>query len=505
MFFWSIYIGPFLFDLIIPEFIRVLDIGLKGYLSDLIEYSFMALFLLSLMIPIYSLYKKKGYGYLEIVLASPVKPEEIFLSDFISKLPIQLLASLIISPFISGFLRQLRALSYIHFFFIQFILFCVLVSGTLTGKLIANFIEKKIFQKRSPKKYYKYLLYLIAIAIISLYYLIRFTLHFFLNNPILRNWLNFFPSFWYSNILLYVIDSSLIKINLLFFGLSILFSIIFPIAIFFILYKTANPIFKTSIIIKKENVYGKNKKDIYDFLLKFTPSKAKKLISIQFKVFLRKQEGIYKLIYILFLSLFLGIIVSISWSSPWELTEGFQDKFLIILIVAWMGGFFFGFIMSINVFISSKELLFLYKRSPKGIKSLFKSYLYFMVYLIIGFDIILTLIYMILFQFTILESIIYLILYFLYCIITIILAIGIQCFKPLIEDQKNITFFISYTIFFIYFISFFLSFCIYVPFIPISIEASIGLIIFTLIQLGLVIGFSLLIYMFGLAAIQKIE
>jgi len=257
--------------------------------------------------------------------------------------------------------------------------------------------------------------------------------------------------------------------------------------------------------MKKENVYGKNKKDIYDFLLKFTPRKARKLLSIQFKVFLRNQEGIYKLIYILFLSLFLGIIVSISWSSPWELTEGFQAKFLIILIVAWMGGFFFGFIMSINAFISSKELLFLYKRSPKGIKSLFKSYLYFTVYLIIGFDIILTLIYMILFQFSILESIIYLILYFLYCIITIILAIGVQCFKPLIEDQKNITFFISYSIFFIYFISFILSFCIYVPLIPISIEASLGLTIFTLIQLGLVIGFSLLIYMFGLVSIQKIE
>ena len=502
MFFWSIYIGPFLFDLIIPEFIRILEIGLKG---DLIDYSFIALFLISLMIPIYSLYKKKGMENLELILATPIKPKDFFLSDFISKLPFQILEVFLISPFIAGFLRQLKSLDYIHFFLLNIILFGVIISGTLAGKLIAHPIEKKILQNKSPKRYHKYLLYLISIAIIFLYYLLRFTLHFFLNDPALKKWLIVFPSFWYSNIILYIIDPSLTIINFQFFVLCILFSIIFPIGMFFILYKISNPIFESSIPIKKKKINKKHKKNIYDFFLKLSPPKAKNLITIHFKVFLRNQEGIYKLIYILFLSLFLGIIVSISWNSPWVLTEGFQDKFLIILIVAWMGGFFFGFIISTKIFISSKELLFLYKRSPKGIKSLFKSYLYFMVYIIVGFDIILTLIYTFLFQFTIFESAIYFILYFLYCFTTIILAVGIYCFKPLIEDQKNSTFYISYAIFFIYFISFLLSFCIYVPFIPISIEASIGLTIFTLLQLGLVIGWSILIYIFGLATIQKIE
>ncbi len=500
--FWALYLGPFTLSMVIPEFIKLFPDFTYYIFVDFVEYTFMGIFLFAVMFPLYDLYRKKEIGYLETVLASPIKPRDLFIGDILWRIPIQFLLVLLFSPFITGSLAMLYSLNYLHFFLISIILFTLILSGNVTGKLLANIIENKMIKNVKVRKNNKLILYLMSFSVIALFYLVRFSLSAFLLNPELKKWLIFIPSFWYSNIVLFLINPLSISILTV---LSIILALCFPVLIIFISYKLASPIFIIDNYKNEERVKKKNKKDIFDYFAKIIISKEKNLMILQSKIFFRKEENVNKLIYIFFFTFFLGIVVSLSWSQPWTITAGFHDKLLIILIMAWMGGFIFGLLMGINIFINSRELLFLFKRSPKGIKSFMVSYMFLMIYLIIFFNVILTIIFIFLFQFSLIESIIYFIFYFLYSMSTVLLAIGIQCFKPLFDEHTNTALFHIYLIFLVQITSFFISYCIYVPQIPVSIEASIGLTNFTIIQFVLICGLSAIIYIFGFFKIQAIE
>ena len=165
----------------------------------------------------------------------------------------------------------------------------------------------------------------------------------------------------------------------------------------------------------------------------------------------------------------------------------------------------FGVLMGLNIFIDSKQLIFQYKSTPRGIKALVYSYIFEIFYLILILDIILTFFFTLLFQLELIYSLIFFILFMLYSFSIQIQAIGMQCFNPLFEERGKNAYLISYLIIFLQVVSFFLALLVLVPFVPAALNKSLVLIYIFLINLSFTSGFSFLMLYFGLGKIQKIE
>ena len=77
--FWGIYLGPALFDAILPEMLKSFIEDYGSFIIPLIEYIFTSLFLMYVMYPLFILFRKPEIGNKEIILSSPVTPGDIFL------------------------------------------------------------------------------------------------------------------------------------------------------------------------------------------------------------------------------------------------------------------------------------------------------------------------------------------------------------------------------------------------------------------------------------------
>ena len=150
--FWAIYLGPALFDAIIPEVVKDLSSFIIPIFSTLIEYSFMILFVLYVMYPIFMLYRKAEIGHKEILLTSPAKPGDIFLGEFLGQLPFYLLFILGFGPLVNSILLQLNPnLTILHFILFYIVIFTLQIFGLLIGTVIANWLEYKMINKKKIK------------------------------------------------------------------------------------------------------------------------------------------------------------------------------------------------------------------------------------------------------------------------------------------------------------------------------------------------------------------
>ncbi|MFW9875638.1 MAG: hypothetical protein ACFFG0_21250 [Candidatus Thorarchaeota archaeon] len=103
---WAFILAPLLFDLFMPTLVGIIP-EIINAVALIIEYMMMAVFLSVLIYPLNSIYRKIEIGYKEIILASPATAGDIFLGEFIGKLPIYLGAILIFSPIITGMLNPI--------------------------------------------------------------------------------------------------------------------------------------------------------------------------------------------------------------------------------------------------------------------------------------------------------------------------------------------------------------------------------------------------------------
>ena len=127
-----------------------------------------------------------------------------------------------------------------------------------------------------------------------------------------------------------------------------------------------------------------------------------------------------------------------------------------------------------------------------------------MLYLVLFLDIILSIFFLFIYQFDIVRVLLFFIIFLINSFITILLSTGIQCFKPLFAERQRSAFFNTYLIYSIQFLSFFITFCIYIPTIPYSIEASLGLLYIIILQICVLTILTMVIFIFGIIKIEQI-
>jgi hypothetical protein len=108
---------------------------------------------------------------------------------------------------------------------------------------------------------------------------------------------------------------------------------------------------------------------------------------------------------------------------------------MIIVMVIVTGSMMYGLLFGSYIFVGSKDLIWVYKRSPRNIQSLVYSYILAMLLMNIIMTLGLTTFFTFFFKFDIFTILFFFTFYLIYNQLVLFQAIGIQCFSPSFEEK----------------------------------------------------------------------
>ncbi|MFX1275265.1 MAG: hypothetical protein ACFFBP_16385 [Promethearchaeota archaeon] len=430
---WAFILAPLLFDAFMPQLASIEEISsiFLPMIGVIIEFLMMMFFLILLMYPMNIVYRKTEIGFKETLLASPTTAGDIFMGEFMGKMPIYLIAVLIFAPIVVGLVNPIISLTFIQQVIIYTCIFGLVFLGNLMGTIMASWIEHRISKSEKARDMGKALIMVLTIVMIIIMYSLMFFFQFLFENPGLRNWLNLYPSLWFSNIIQFTIEPSLIETYVLDIWTSSLLAVIVPLVILYIAYKKASSFYSLEGSVEKESAIIKEENLFYRFMRIVSGRKWGGLIVTQYKQLLRKKENIARMAFSIGLVGFMGWFMGSTMDDIFGLTLG-------TTLLTTLGGAVFSIMVGHLIFIDSKDLVWVYKRSPRGINSLVYSYFLMLLTLNlligIGFIILLS----IFLKLDLITSIFFYFTFVGYTQICFVQTIGIQCISPAFEIKgKN--------------------------------------------------------------------
>ncbi len=431
LFLWAFVIAPFIFDLFMPTLAAEYSTIFKPVVAILIETFLMMFFLVLVMYPLNNVYREMEVGFKESLLATPVKPNDIFLGEFLGKAPLYTMMILILAPVIVGMINPLIDLTIVQYIVIYSCVFGVVYFANLVGSIIASWFEHKISKSEKARDLGKALIWIFTIVLIVIMYAVMFFLNELLANPELKNWLAIYPSLWFSNIILYSIDPILLDTFVLNIWINLLLSISVPLVVLYISYNKAMSFYtleggieKSSItIIEHESIF-------YKIVRKGTGRKWAGLVVMQLKRFLRKKANYARIAYVV------GLLGFMTWFISSMTDDIFGSLFGTIILIA-IGGGIGSMMLGHLGFVDSKDLIWVYKRSPRGIKSLVYSYLFAMLILNIFIAATIAVIFSIFADLDLLNAMIFFIEFLIFSQIAMCQAMGIECLSPAYGEKDS--------------------------------------------------------------------
>ncbi|MFX0077386.1 MAG: hypothetical protein ACFE96_18235, partial [Candidatus Hermodarchaeota archaeon] len=299
LFIWAFILSPFLFDMFMPTLASQFSVYFKPIIAILIESFLMILFLVLVMYPLNNVYREMEVGLKESLLATPIKPKDIFLGEFLGKAPIYSTAILLLAPIIVGMINPLIDLTVVQYIVIYSCVFGVVYFANLVGSIIASWFELKISKSEKARDLGKALIWIFTIVMIIIMYAVIFFLNELLSNPALKNWLVFYPSLWFSNIILHIIDPILLSDFIINIWINLLLAISVPLITLYISYKKANNFYSLESGIEKSSVTIIAHENLFFRIIrKSSGRKWAGLLVMQLKRFLRKKANYARIIYV---------------------------------------------------------------------------------------------------------------------------------------------------------------------------------------------------------------
>ncbi|MEJ2279969.1 MAG: hypothetical protein P8Y70_19815 [Candidatus Lokiarchaeota archaeon] len=508
--FWGFYFGPLIFESIFPAIFKVWASQVKNNIADLIGYFFALTFLTNIFVPIYDSYRSTKVDIREIEVATPVKLREIIFADFLWKVPFNIWVVLIIGPIFISLLDLINKMTILNYFYVYSALFGILIFSLLIGTLLVNLFERNILKSKKEKG--NYYIFLLTFIILGLVYFFQFIINYFTSYPNLKIFLLFFPSFWYSNFILYNVDSTLLVFSEINFIISLILACIVPILFLILYYRSLENIFKPEIFDKKtrKNFKFSYLEKMFNFL---NPKKWRIYVSTQMKELLRDKENRIKILFTLSTIFLTGIVLLLSYGQlntflldAYSINYSFDNyKLNVIFLISWISSFLVGFLNLVYSFFKSKEIIYFHRKTPKGINVVLKSYIYSQVQIILFFDIIITPIFSLLFFLNFIYILLLFSLFFVFCFTMILICVGIQCLNPLYKHKSKIVFINIYYLIAIEIVSLFIILNVLIPstsrnlfFLDILNQIILSQLIFMLI-------ISPVILLLGIIKIQRLE
>ena len=432
---WAFILAPMLFDSFMPTLAGMEELQpfIVPAIALIIEYLLMIFFLMIMFYPLNFIYRQTEIGHKEMILAAPLTAGDIFFGEFIGKLPFMLIYVLIIAPAIVGLINPLVDLVFYQSLTIYITVFAMSVFALLLGSIISSAIEHKISKSEKAKDLGKALLMLFSIGMVAMIYALEFFFQYLMEHPEHKNFLIFYPAHWFSNIIVYILEPSLLDPYLLNIWTSLSLAIFVPLLIFFLSYKKAGSFYTLEGGAEKSSTIIENEAKFYGVFRKILGRKWEGLIIVQFKEFFRKKENISKLIYVFALVAFFGIVYPIV--APGGTNGSFMGTLVTMLMKIYMGGLLISIIFGGYIFVGSKDLLWVYKKSPKGVNGLVYSYVFMLAILLILMDVGLFILYIIFLEISITEIIVTSIAFLISALFALGTTIGVQCHRPAFEEK----------------------------------------------------------------------
>jgi hypothetical protein len=421
---WAFIVAPFLFDLFMPTLAVQYSTIFKPVVAIVIESIMMMFFLVLMMYPLNNVYRESEIGFKESLLATPVKSNDIFLGEFLGKFPIYLMAVLLVTPIILGIANPIIDFTFFQYLIIYLCILGLVYFANLVGSIIASWIEHKISKNEKARELGKVFIWIFTIAMVAIMYAVMFFLNELMANPELKNWLAFYPSLWFSNIILYSIDPILIESFILNIWLNIVLAVSIPTLTLYVSYKKAENFYSLEGISEKSSTIIKQKENFfYQIIRKVAGSKWGCLTVVQLKRMFRKKSNYARLAYIV------GLLGFMTWFIS---REGFDQEWFVLFstILIAIGGGIGSIMLGHFAFIDSKDLIWVYKRSPRGLKSLVYSYLLAMLIINIFIATFETTLISIFLNLDLTDILIFFGEFLLFSEISMCQAMGIQCFSP---------------------------------------------------------------------------
>ncbi|MFW9819578.1 MAG: hypothetical protein ACFFE5_08205 [Candidatus Thorarchaeota archaeon] len=431
LFLWAFIFAPILFDLFMPTLAAEFSSVFKPVVAIIIESIMMVLFIMLLIYPLNNMYREGETGVKESLLATPIRPNDIFLGEFLGKAPIYTMIVLLISPIIIGMINPIVNFTFLQYIIIYSSVFGLVYFANLVGSIVASWLEHKISKNEKARDLGKALIWIFTIFMVAIMYGIIFFLNHLLTHPELKNWLAFYPSLWFSNIILYIIDPILLNSFILNIWISLLLVIGIPTVVLYFAYKKAESFYTLEAGIEKSNItIVKHENMIYRFIGKVFGSSWGGLIVVQLKRFFRKKANIARIAYIT------GLLGFMTWFISSMMDDDFGLVFSSSILIA-IGGGIGSIIIGHLAFVDSKDVIWIYKRSPRGIKSIVYSYLLAMLIINFFISLFISILFAIFTSIDILNTIIFFVEFLLFAQISMCQAMGLQCASPAFGEKDS--------------------------------------------------------------------
>ncbi len=428
---WALVLAPYLFDLFMPTLADQFSEVFRPTIAIIIESLMMALFLMLIIYPLNNVYKEDEIGSKETLLATPVKANDIFLGEFLGKTPIYSMLILILAPIIVGLINPIINLTLAQYIIIYGTVFGHVYFANLIGSIIGSWIEHKISKNEKARDLGKVMIWVFTILVVVIMYAVMFFLNFLLEHPELKNWLAFYPSLWFSNIILYSIDPILLNTFILNIWISVLLAVGIPLMTLYISYKKAESFYTLEGGIEKSRItIIEHENAFYKLVRKISGRKWGGLVVMQLKRFFRKKANIARVAYVS------GLIGFMSYFMSMMDDDAFGIILSYTMLIA-IGGGIGSIIIGHLAFVDSKDIIWVYKRSPRGIKAIVYSYLLTMLIFNFFLAVFVTIMLNLFSNIDLFNSMIFFVEFLIFAEISMFQAMGLQCISPAFGERDS--------------------------------------------------------------------
>jgi len=306
-------------------------------------------------------------GQLEILLATPVKAQDILFGKFIARLPTYSILLFGMAPWLVNIFAIAFPISIFQQILIYLVLFGVIVMAMWLGTLLASFIESKVRKSERSRDLGRAMTFIITILTVVLNYGLIWIVIAGLNDPTspLYTILQGFPSTWGTIIVMNIFGiSAIVPVNVgVFIALLIgitAFTLYFGFRAAGRFYSLEPTEMGTERVESEGRIYGLVRRLIHgDFGVQ---------VVSQLKQFSRKMENFSRIGYAVGMSLIIVVFQVVSGSGGGVQAIGFISMFATYFPAMMMAG-----LLGTWVVIGSKDNLWIYKKAPGGVSCYVRS------------------------------------------------------------------------------------------------------------------------------------
>ncbi len=367
-------------------------------------------------------------GKLEVLLKTPIKPNDILFGKFIGRLPTYLIMLFALAPWFVNLFAIAVPLSIFSQIAIYLILFTLIVLSMWLGNLLAAFLESRVRKSEKSRDLGRALIFVIVIFTTIFMYILIYVMSVGFADPTspLFGILQGFPSTWSAVVIINLFGFS--NIGYLHVGICLVLLLVVTVTVLYLGYRGAGRFYSLEPVETGVERVGPEKK-FYRVFRRIIPGDFGIQVVSQLKQFSRKMENFSRIGYSVGISIIVVIFNVIATPA------GDYKLGVILMLSVYLYSVMNAMMLGTYVIVGSKDNLWIYKKAPSGVKKFVWSV--YIVNLLYGFliGIVLNIVIAIVFKLTVLDGILLILFSISLLLALMACAIGIAFIFPTFEER----------------------------------------------------------------------